>query len=150
PRHEPPGRIRRDFPGDLRDGEEGVRREGLHRLRGPFPDLPGSGARAAPAGVLRFGTGLVTEVHVLHPQGERMRRAPGIVSTLLILALGQASAQSGRTMLREGNGLYEKEKYVDAEVSYRKALEAEGDPLTAKFNLGGALYQQGRFEEAAG
>ncbi len=67
-----------------------------------------------------------------------------------LLATQNAHAQSDRSLLREGNKLYEKEQFPDAEVSYRKALESSKDPVTGKFNLGDALYRQERFDEAAG
>ncbi|HLF13899.1 MAG TPA: tetratricopeptide repeat protein [Bacteroidota bacterium] len=79
-----------------------------------------------------------------------MKRAIVIASAALLLAAHAATAQSDRSLLREGNRFYDKERYPDAEVSYRKALESAKDPLTAKFNLGDALYKQGRYDEAAG
>jgi Ca-activated chloride channel family protein len=88
-------------------------------------------------------------------QGARVR-FPFIISAVALFLLAAAqpvSAQkdkSGRTHIREGNGLYDKKQYPDAEVSYRKALEGADDPVVAKFNLGDALYQQERYDEAAG
>jgi Ca-activated chloride channel family protein len=81
--------------------------------------------------------------------------AAGLLLILLfaIRAAGEASPRpgdSGRTHIREGNTLYGKKQYPDAEISYRKALEKADDPVRAKFNLGDALYQQQRYDEAAG
>jgi len=78
-----------------------------------------------------------------------MRRAVVIVA--VVFAAGSpAPGQSGRTLLREGNGQYSEKKYSDAEVSYRKALESVDDVETGRFNLGDALYEQGRYDEAIG
>lgn len=88
-----------------------------------------------------------------------MSRARAAVLLLLALAAGRAflapraAAQtqgSGRTHIREGNDLYDRKQFSDAEISYRKALEAADEPVRAKFNLGDALYQQERYDEAAG
>ena len=38
--------------------------------------------------------------------------------------------------------------FLDAEVNYKKALQKNEDFLKADFNLGDALYKQGRYEEA--
>jgi Ca-activated chloride channel family protein len=60
-----------------------------------------------------------------------------------------AFAQSERSLVRQGNRAYEKQQYADAEVNYRKALEMRRDLHEGIFNLGDALYRQGRYEEAA-
>ena len=54
-----------------------------------------------------------------------------------------------RKEIREGNKFYESGKSVDAETSYRKALEMDKNSYKATFNLGDALYQQKKFDEAA-
>jgi Ca-activated chloride channel family protein len=63
--------------------------------------------------------------------------------------LYNADAQSERSLVREGNQLYKKEKFADAEVSYRKALEKNKELKQGAFNLGDALYKQERYNEAA-
>lgn len=60
-----------------------------------------------------------------------------------------ASGQSDRSLVRDGNRLYESKKYADAEVNYRKSLELNKEMLHGPFNLGDALYRQDRFDEAA-
>ena len=59
------------------------------------------------------------------------------------------AAQSERSLVREGNQSYKKDKYSDAEVSYRKALEKNKESNQGVFNLGDALYKQERYGEAA-
>ncbi|RME40322.1 MAG: tetratricopeptide repeat protein [Deltaproteobacteria bacterium] len=61
----------------------------------------------------------------------------------------RADAQGAHPWLREGDRAYLSGDYPAAEEAYRKALEAEPDNAQARYNLGNALYQQGRLEEAA-
>ena len=72
---------------------------------------------------------------------------------LLLFVLSSTWAQlivdDDRQRVREGNDFYEAGKYVEAEVSYRKAGEANAEQVKGAFNLGNALYQQGRYQEAA-
>ena len=48
-----------------------------------------------------------------------------------------------RVCLRNGNKLYEKKRYAEAEVEYRKALQANPASEKAQFNLATALMRQG-------
>lgn len=68
--------------------------------------------------------------------------------SLLFLAL-TAFGQKGNDLIKEGNKLYEKGEFSEAEVRYRKAEEEKGDPFVSRFNLGTSLFRQNRFEEAA-
>jgi Ca-activated chloride channel family protein len=68
---------------------------------------------------------------------------------LVIAGMSAASGQSLRSLVNEGNDLYKDQKYTDAEVNYRKALEKKKELLEGHFNLGNALYKQGKFGEAA-
>jgi len=52
-------------------------------------------------------------------------------------------------MTREGNKYFDKQKYADAEASYKKALEKKNNFPEAVFNLGDAMYKQGRFDDAS-
>ncbi len=63
--------------------------------------------------------------------------------------LSTLNAQSENALTRSGNKDFEKKKYAEAEVNYRKALEKKNNMPEATFNLGNAVYQQKRFEEAA-
>ena len=53
-----------------------------------------------------------------------------------------------RSLMREGNRRYGDDNHVDAENSYRKALDANNKSTQAAFNLGNALYRQQKFDEA--
>jgi Ca-activated chloride channel family protein len=69
-------------------------------------------------------------------------------AAMLALSAGRMDAQSVRSLINEGNALYETEKYSDAEVRYRKALEKDRQSAVGKYNLGNALQRQGKFDEA--
>lgn len=61
-----------------------------------------------------------------------------------------ASAQKAeRKQVREGNDLYQSEKYTEAEIAYRKALDVNPRSVEGTYNLGSALYKQKKFQEAA-
>lgn len=74
-----------------------------------------------------------------------------LVSTLILFAVIPAdmSAQSEREYLRKGNKLYRKSEYTGSEAMYRRAGSQEKSTSDSQFNLGDALYKQGRFDEAA-
>ena len=57
-------------------------------------------------------------------------------------------AQEDRKLLREGNKNYKAGKFSDAEINYRKALEKNKDSFVGEFNLGDALYKQGKYDES--
>ena len=67
---------------------------------------------------------------------------------LFALAGLQLSAQSTKNLVRKGNKLFEQQKYQDAEVKYRKALEKKPAYAKGKFNLGDAVYQEKNYKEA--
>lgn len=67
---------------------------------------------------------------------------------LLSASASKCFAQSERKEIRQGNGLYEKGNYADAETEYRKALEKNKSSFPGSYNLGGALYRQKKYEDA--
>lgn len=62
-----------------------------------------------------------------------------------------AMANTGgeRGMIRKGNKHYGEGSFPEAELEYRRALEENPMDPRALFNLGNALYRQGRFDEAS-
>ena len=56
---------------------------------------------------------------------------------------GPKTTKQERVCLRNGNKLYEKKRYAEAEVEYRKALQANPASEKAQFNLATALMRQG-------
>jgi tetratricopeptide (TPR) repeat protein len=62
----------------------------------------------------------------------------------------QAFPQQERKLIREGVKEYEKQKFSDAEISFRKALDENQKSFPADYNIGNSLYKQNKFKEAAG
>ena len=56
---------------------------------------------------------------------------------------GPKMTKQEHVCLRNGNKLYEKKRYAEAEVEYRKALQANPSSEKAQFNLATALMRQG-------
>ncbi len=71
-----------------------------------------------------------------------------ILSLFLAFSSLSFSQKEVRKELRAGNKEYKQEKYTDAEIAYRKALEADARSKEAAYNLGNALYKQQKFPEA--
>ena len=69
-----------------------------------------------------------------------------IFVTYLILSctagIGLFAQKKVRSAIREGNSLYNKEAFLDSEISYRKALETNPSDSIATFNLGNSLFRQ--------
>lgn len=57
-------------------------------------------------------------------------------------------AQEESSNVRAGNKLYTSEKFVDAEVEYRKGLQKNPKSFEATYNLGNALFKQGKYNDA--
>lgn len=72
------------------------------------------------------------------------------MSLILLLALCSTAlfSQNDHKYLIEGDRLYRQKETVAAEEAYRKALDKKASPK-AWYNLGNAVYNQGRFEESA-
>jgi Ca-activated chloride channel homolog len=69
---------------------------------------------------------------------------------MLLLSLS-LSAQTGvRKDVRAGNKAYQEGNYQRAERRYREALMRDGASLPGRYNLGGSLYRQERYDEAYG
>lgn len=72
---------------------------------------------------------------------------------VLLLALlwfsGSLFAQGERKFIRQGNREFQKEKFSESEISYRRALDKNKGSADAVFNTGDALYKQEKYEDAA-
>ena len=69
--------------------------------------------------------------------------------TILFLLLSvSAFAQVDKKDVRRGNRQFAKAKYGDADISYRKGLNADSTSVASAYNLGNNLYRQGNFAEA--
>ena len=71
-----------------------------------------------------------------------------LFSLISLFGLQVVLPQSPNNLIREGNRFFNQENFQDAERNYREALEADPRNTAALFNLGNALYRQGRYEEA--
>lgn len=67
----------------------------------------------------------------------------------LLLVNPSLKAQDEREYIRKGNRLYKKSEFAGSEGMYRRALTHEKSAADGGFNLGDALYKQGRYSEAA-
>lgn len=71
-----------------------------------------------------------------------------IVIILLFVFAAGMSAQTDRDLIRQGNRLYERGKFAEAEVQYRKAVGINANNPRALYDLGCALQQEGRDSDA--
>jgi tetratricopeptide (TPR) repeat protein len=72
-----------------------------------------------------------------------------MVCILFLILSVTINAQSDKKYIREGNREYEKEKFSDSEIAYRKAIDKNKQSPDAVFNVGDALYKQNKFEDAS-
>ncbi len=78
-----------------------------------------------------------------------MYRTLFCVVFLLMSGTIRIVAQNDISYVNRGNKLYEKEKYVESEIEYRKGIENNKKSFEGHFNLGDALYRQEKYEDAA-
>lgn len=72
-----------------------------------------------------------------------------VTTILCIICFSVSSyAQKERGLIRSGNRQYEAQRYVEAEIKYKEALEKNPASYEAAFNLGTALYKQERYDAA--
>lgn len=72
-----------------------------------------------------------------------------LTAFMLALACGVCMAQTDRKEVRAGNRQYKKGNWQNAEIEYRKAQAKDSTSFAAGYNLAGALYREGNFDEAA-
>jgi Ca-activated chloride channel homolog len=78
----------------------------------------------------------------------KRRRIMIMVLILFILCAGTLHAQSDKRYIRQGNREYEKNKFSESEILYRKATDQNKNSPDAVFNTGDALYKQKKYEDA--
>ncbi len=71
-----------------------------------------------------------------------------LTALMLLIFSGFTFAQADKKFIREGNREYDKEKFSESEISYRRAIDKNKESSDAVFNTGDALYKQKKFEEA--
>ena len=79
-----------------------------------------------------------------------MRCCFKIISALVLLQFFSMGihAREEYTDVRNGNKLYKAEKYVEAEIEYRKGLQKNPKSFEASYNLGNSLFKQKKYPEA--
>jgi Ca-activated chloride channel homolog len=73
------------------------------------------------------------------------------ITLMLIFLLffkGSSWAQADKKYIRQGNREYEKNKFSESEIFYRKAIDKNRQSADAVFNSGDALYKQKKYEDA--
>ena len=76
-------------------------------------------------------------------------RKPVLCAAVLLVGTSAFAQKAERKQVREGNDLYKTEKYTEAEIAYRKALDVNPRSTEGTYNLGNSLYKQKKFDEAA-
>ena len=73
-----------------------------------------------------------------------------LAAVLVLLAASPVlmQAQNERSEVRAGNREFKKGNYREAELDYKRALVADTSSVTAKYNLGNALYKSESYNEA--
>lgn len=69
------------------------------------------------------------------------------VAFVLLMALPACAQRQVRQLVRSGNHLYKDSLYKDAEVDYRKAIEASPNYSLARYNLAASLMRENKLEE---
>ena len=71
-----------------------------------------------------------------------------LFSFIFIFSISAFAQKQVRKELRKGNKEYKAEKYTEAEIAYRKALELNARSADVAYNLGNSLYKQEKLPEA--
>ena len=71
-----------------------------------------------------------------------------LLIALLVLLVATMQAQNVDKLIRKGNRNYKSGDYTEAEVYYRKVIDASPTNADAHFNLGDALFQQENYDDA--
>jgi hypothetical protein len=79
---------------------------------------------------------------------ENKSKLKGLLLCVFIIISATLNAQADKKFIRKGNREYEKNKFSDSEISYKKAVDENKQSPDAVFNVGDALYKQNKFEEA--
>ena len=70
------------------------------------------------------------------------------VTLLFLLLAGYCSFAQSNRFLRQGNALYEQQKYKEAAADYQKALAKDPNNTPGLFNFGNSLYQQKLYDSS--
>ena len=71
-----------------------------------------------------------------------------LLTIIFLTSFSLLYAQQESPYIRRGNKAYNDSNYVEAEVNYRRSLEKNNQSFESHFNLGDALFRQGKYPEA--
>jgi tetratricopeptide (TPR) repeat protein len=71
-----------------------------------------------------------------------------LIILFFLFSVPSLFAQKANDDVRKGNGFYRSEQFTEAEVEYRKGLSKDSASSEGNYNLGNALYKQGKVGEA--
>lgn len=71
----------------------------------------------------------------------------GFLGIMLLSVFGYSQSKA-KSYIIEGNEYYQKGKFDNAEVAYKKATMEDPTSIKANYNLGNALFQQKRYKES--
>ncbi|MDR2139082.1 MAG: tetratricopeptide repeat protein [Tannerella sp.] len=96
------------------------------------------------AGLLYAGTvlGQKAKPKPVHKEGNSF----SLYGSEIFTGTGKATE---RKHIREGNTLYNSEKFTEAEIAYRKSVDVNPRSVEGAYDLGNALYRQQKYPEAA-
>jgi tetratricopeptide (TPR) repeat protein len=73
-----------------------------------------------------------------------------ILNILILLSFSTISfAQSPLRNFREGNRLFHEGNFNEAEILFRRGLQADSTDVRGRFNLANSIYKQNEFEQSA-
>ena len=75
-------------------------------------------------------------------------RIYSLITGILLFVADQGYSQNANVVVQQGNDLYKKEQFQQAEANYNDALTKDPSNAPAKFNRVNAVYRQGKSEEA--
>jgi len=90
----------------------------------------------------------IKKMFIMNKYGYLGNRKMILIACFILLSPLVSYSQGDKKFIRQGNRDYEKEKYSDSEIAYRKALDKNNASADAVFNTGDALYRQNKFDEA--
>jgi Ca-activated chloride channel homolog len=76
------------------------------------------------------------------------KRTGVLILLFMLYFTGSLYSQADRKFIRQGNREYEKDKFSESEISYRRAIDKNKASGDAVFNAGDALYKQKKYEDA--
>lgn len=77
-----------------------------------------------------------------------LRKKDILLTILIFLTCGVFAQKAERTYIRKGNRAYEEKSFTKSEINFRKAIDNNHKSSIALYNLGNALSQEKKFNDA--